>query len=256
LTVFNSLYADSYDQLYASKNYQGECDLIEAGFARYGNSPLRTVLDVGCGTGTHVIELARRGYQMTGVDVSPHMLELAAAKSVDLDLADDPTWLLGDARSFQAKGPYDAAIMMFAVIGYLTGNEDVLSGLRNIRRHLKPGALFMSDFWYGPSVLTDRPTDRVRVLESPGQQVIRASNTKLDIVQQTADVTFRLWTLKNGMVESETTETHSHRYYFPQEYAFFLQQAGFRMENISAFPTLDDPLSDQVWNAFVVARAI
>lgn len=255
MTVFNSLYAEHYDQFYAGKDYAAECDLVQAAIARFAGSPPETLLDVGCGTGSHAIALAARGYQMTGVDLSPAMIEIARAKSQALDTARTPTWICGDARTFEAAGPFDAAIMMFAVVGYLTANDDVLAGLRNIRRHLRPGAVFISDFWYGPSVITDRPTDRIKVISTASGQVIRATNTTLDIPRHTADVSFRLWTIDEQKLVSETAEMHRLRYFFPQEYALMLSQAGFEMACISAFPSLDQPLTDQSWNALVVAIA-
>ncbi len=256
MSVFNSLYASQYDQLYAEKNYIVECDLIEAAIKRYAtNSPV-TLVDVGCGTGTHSIELAHRGYRVTGVDLSQSMIDHADQKAGVLDPARRPTWLCGDARHFDTGTTFDLGIMMFAVIGYLTTNEDVLDGLRNIRRHLKPGALFVCDFWYGPSVLSIKPSDRVRALPVEGGQIIRTSSTSLDVAKHTANVTFKLWTLKGDCLVSETTETHQLRYFFPQEFALLLSQSGFTVQSISAFPSLDNPLTDQTWNALVVAKAI
>lgn len=256
MSVFNSLYAGQYDQLYADKGYASECDLIEAAVGRHASATPRTVLDVGCGTGGHAIELARRGYQVTGVDLSQHMLDHAEHKAADLSVAQRPTWLRGDARSFDTGAKHDLAIMMFAVVGYLTSNDDVLAGLRNIRRQLAAGALFVCDFWYGPSVLSVRPTDRVRVLPTPEGRVIRSASTTLDIPHHCADVTFQLWSLQGDKLAGETSETHRMRYYFPQEFALFLSQSGFTMQSLSAFPSLEAPLDDQSWNALVVARAI
>lgn len=256
MSVFNLLYADRYDGLYAGKDYGRECDLIEESVERFGGQRPRTVLDIGCGTGGHAIELAGRGYSVTGVDLSQPMLDRAVEKSQFLPDAQRPTWRCGDARTFQTGGTYDLAIMMFAVVGYLTTNHDVMNGLRNARQHLDAGSLFLCDFWYGPSVLSTRPTDRVRVLGSDTGRIIRAASTTLDIVAHTADVTFRLWSLDGDRVTGETEETHRMRYFFPQEFGLLLQQSGFAMRHISAFPTLDRTLGDDEWNAWVVAQAV
>jgi len=255
VSVFNALYAEQYDQLYAEKDYAAECDLVQAAFARHALHPPRRLLDVGCGTGGHAIELARRGLALTGVDLSAAMLAHARDKAAVLPADRQPNWHCGDARDFDAGQTFDAAIMMFAVVGYLTRNEDVLAGLRNIRRHLQPGAVFVCDFWYGPAVLMQRPTDRVRVLETAHGQVIRSTQTRLDVVSHTADVNFRLWHIAQGGLVSETAETHRLRYFFPQEFALLLSQAGFSLQGLSAFPSLDEPLGEGSWNALVVAKA-
>lgn len=256
MSVFNSLYAGQYDQLYAEKGYGQECDLIEEAARQHGAASAGScLLDVGCGTGNHSIELARRGWQVTGVDLSQSMLDLGASKALAMPEEQRPRWVQGDARYFDIGAQADVAIMMFAVVGYLTTNDDVLAGLRNIRRQLKPGGVFVCDFWYGPSVLSVRPTDRVRVLPTSDGRVIRAASTTLDITQHTADVQFKLWTLAGERLVGETTETHRMRYFFPQEFALFLQCAGFELRSMTAFPSLEQKLSDQSWNALVVASA-
>ena len=254
MTVFTNDYAAQYDLLYGEKDYRGECDLVEQAFARADRKVTR-ILDVGCGTGGHVLELARRGYECTGVDLSSSMLALARDKAGDM--APAPKFVQGDARNFRVDGSFDAALMMFAVVSYLTSNDDVMKGLRNVRGHLAKGALFMCDFWYGPTVLSVRPSERVRVLEALGERkTIRAASTQLDTLAHTAEVSFRLWSIEGDRLVGETTEAHLMRYFFPQEISFMLQHAGFRMLSLSAFPSLDAPLTTETWNAFCVAEAV
>jgi SAM-dependent methyltransferase len=254
MSVFESQYADQYDRLYSQKNYRLECDLVEAAVQRFASGRPRNILDVGFGTGRHAVELASRGYEITGVDLSEAMLAHARRKSASTPVESRLHWLRGDIRNFDAGSTFDMAIMMFAVVGYLTRNEDVLQGLRNIRRHLQPGALFICDFWYGPSVLSDRPTDRVKILKTATGKIIRTTQTDLDIVSHTATVKFNLWSTEADRVVSETSEAHCMRYFFPQEFALMLSQSGFSMQSISAFPSIDAPLTDATWNALVVAR--
>jgi SAM-dependent methyltransferase len=256
MSAFSEVYAGQYDGLYSSKNYQSECDLIEDAVNRYATSKPSTLLDVGCGTGGHAIEMAQREYAVTGVDLSQSMLDLAAEKSRSQLTSNSPRWICGDIRNFEAGDQFDLAIMMFAVVGYLTTNSDVLTGLRNIRRHLKPNALLICDFWSGPSVLAVRPVDRVREVQTQCAKIIRVASTTLDIPKHTADVTFKLWTLANSQLVGETCETHHLRYFFPMEFELFLSNAGFKLESLSAFPSLDAPLTVESWNALAVCSAI
>jgi len=256
MNLFSEVYAGQYDGLYASKNYKKECDLVEEAVRRYAKSGTANLLDIGCGTGGHAIEMSKRGYAVTGIDLSQEMVELAIKKSEKEQLSKQPQWVCGDVRDFAAGEKYELAIMMFAVIGYLTSNSDVLAGLRNIRQHLKPGALFICDFWSGPSVLSVRPADRIREVKTKEGRIIRSASTELDIATHTAAVTFKLWALSNNLLVGETTETHNLRYFFPQEFSLFLSSAGFKLLSLTAFPSLDDPLKSETWNALAVAMAI
>jgi len=256
---FGQGYADEYDVLYGDKNYETECDMLEAAFTRYTNAPIKTILDVGCGTGNHAIPLAQRGYSVTGVDRSPAMLENARQKLLKgtPPLKDNQIkFLEGDARELDLNQNFDAVIMMFSVLGLQTTNADVLSALRLVRKNLKPGGIFAFDVWYGPAVLTIRPNDRIRVIPIENGQVIRSATGTLDIQRHLCAVHFHLWRMVNSHLVSETDETQSTRYFFPQELALFMEQANLELVHISAFGDLDQQPTDQTWNVFVVGRAV
>jgi SAM-dependent methyltransferase len=257
MRVFTSLYASQYDSMYSGKSYSAECDLIDEAVKRYAVRRPIKLLDIGCGTGGHAFELSTRGYQVTGVDLSAEMLAAAQAKANALDVNRQLRFLHGDARDFETGSTHDIAIMMFAVVGYLTSNTDVQKGLQNVRAQLEPGALFVCDFWYGPSVLTTRPSDRFReVASGPGGRLLRAASTALDTRRHLAEVTFRLWQLEGERVTHEVTEVHRMRYFFPMEFELLLAGAGFELKSMSAFPSLDMSLSDGTWSALVVAQAV
>ncbi len=104
------------------------------------------ILDIGCGTGRHSVELAKRGYLVTGVDISSGMLaearEAAGKAGVEVE------WIHADATQFESDGLYDAAIWLCeGAFGLLGKNDDPLelglSILRNINRALKPDSKLM-----------------------------------------------------------------------------------------------------------------
>jgi hypothetical protein len=82
-----------------------------------------------------------------------------------------------------------------------------------------------------------------------------ASSSGLSAPFWTSSITLPVSPSACDKVVSETMETHRLRDYLPQEYVLFLEQAGFAMQSFSAFPSPDAPLTDQAWNAFVVATA-
>jgi len=253
--VFGQAYADQYDLLYHDKDYEAECDVLEEIFRRYADEPVHTLLDLGCGTGNHALPLARRGYQVTGVDRSPDMLAQARQKALS-EAQGAPIFCEGDVRQVELSQPFDAVLMMFAVLGYQLTNQDVLAALCAVRRHLKPGGLFVYDVWYGPAVLAIRPGDRVKVIPTSDGKVIRAASGTLDTDRHVAEVHYQLWRLSGQRLVSETSETHAMRYFFPQELAFYLTSAALAPVHLAAFPTLDQRPSQDTWNVLGVARAI
>jgi cyclopropane fatty-acyl-phospholipid synthase-like methyltransferase len=101
------------------------------------------ILDIGCGTGRHAIELAKRGYQVTGVDISSGMLAEAekAAREADVKI----NWINADAVKFTSTELFDAAISLCEGAFSLLGRDDDpverdLTILRNIHAALKPRA--------------------------------------------------------------------------------------------------------------------
>ena len=147
--AFGAEYAASYDALYADKDYDAECDLLEGIFRRSGR-PVGTVLDLGCGTGAHAVRLAQRGFEVVGVDLSDGMLE-AARRRAEQSGSNTVSFVRGDIRSIRLDRQFDAVICMFAVLGYQTTDEDARL-IETVRTHLAPGGSFVFDVWYGPAV--------------------------------------------------------------------------------------------------------
>jgi SAM-dependent methyltransferase len=252
--VFGEPYADLYDAMYGEKPYGSECDLIERLLLEYGDHGGRRLLDLGCGTGGHAIPLARRGWRVTGVDRSPEMLARAGAK-----LAEQPEARVelveGDLRTVELGADFDAVLMMFAVLGYQTGNRDVSAALSCVRRHLRTGGLFMFDVWYGPAVLAQRPAARFRVVPVADGRVLRQSDGELDVRHHLCSVRFHLWRLRGERVVAETEECHTVRYFFPLELEAFLDGADLELIRLGGFPDFDRDPDETTWNVLGVARA-
>ena len=192
---FGLVYADAYDLIYRDKDYGAECDLIERVLQNYGKST-RSVLDLGCGTGNHAFPLAERGYEVVGVDRSPEMLAHARGKSVNASTNGRLVFKQGDIRAVELRRNFDAVLMMFAVLGYELDNVDVLSALRNARRHVRSDGIFVFDVWYGPAVLRERPSQRIKVIPGEdGGQILRVTSGELDTNRQLCNVHYHVWKL-------------------------------------------------------------
>lgn len=252
--VYWETYASSYDFLNEGKDYEAECGLIEEAFREYAGDTVRAVVDFGCGTGGHAIPLAGRGYKVTGVDLSHEMLKVAREKSERS--GEKVEWVNGDLRTADAGSGYDAALFMFAVLGYILPNDDVMAAFSNARRHLRKGGLLAFDVWYGPAVISVKPSERIKVITTEKGKVIRAARPELDTRNHRCAVNYHVWTIEGDRVVDECEESHVVRYYFPLEIELMLNNAGFHLDSITAFPTLDQKVDENTWNAFVVAHAV
>lgn len=137
---FFDAHAPMYEENIFTKNTLSEVDFLleELGLPRGGS-----VLDVGCGTGRHAVELARRGYAVTGADLSSEMLSRAAEASRAAKVQVE--WVHADATQFTLPDKYDAAVCLCEGAFGLLGQSDdpieqPLSILCNISRCLKPQA--------------------------------------------------------------------------------------------------------------------
>lgn len=255
--TFHETYSDVYDSLYRDKDYEAECDLIEETFRRFASNPPKSILDLGCGTGGHAIPLATRGYDVTGVDRSEAMLSQATAKAARLGLT-TAAFSAGDIRHLNLNRQFDAALMMFAVLGYQLENDDVLAALCAARSHLRQGGLLVFDVWYGPAVLHERPSDRVKLLSTPGSErrVLRASSGALDVRKHVCTVDFHVWQIDGERIVSETEERHVMRFFFPMELELLLGSSGFALIHLSDFASLDRQPGEGTWNILATAKAI
>lgn len=256
MTVFNKEYAAHYDGLYQTKDYVKECDLIEEIIQLHSNIESQLILDIGCGTGGHAIELIKRKYEVTGVDLSPHMLKVAEIKTKALELQANNRWICGDIRNFDTGIKYDVCIMMFSVIGYLLTNEDILIAFRNIRKHMKPGGVLIFDFWSGPAVITSPSTDRIKEIKRKDTTIIRMGKTSLNIEKQIADVTFKVWECNDITPLKISEELHTIRYFFPKEIELFLSTSGFKLKKISSFPEINNQIDVNCWNGSAISIAV
>jgi SAM-dependent methyltransferase len=100
-----------------------------------------SVLDTCCGVGRHSIELASRGFDVTGIDITTAYLEAARESAAALEPR--PVFVRADLRGFVRPAAYDLALNLFRSFGYFDDPAEDLVALRNIRASLSPGGTFI-----------------------------------------------------------------------------------------------------------------
>lgn len=178
--------------------------------------PGARVLDVPCGPGRLTFELARRGYQMTGVDISKESLDFARAKAAAEGLS--ILWRLSDMRDLPWQGEFDAAFCAGGSFGYFddAGHAEYVAA---VARALKPGGRFLLESgWVAESVL---PHFRAELDMEAGGIRFTARNTYDALSGRVENV----FSASRG--EQSQTRLASHRIYTALEIVRMLERAGF-----------------------------
>jgi SAM-dependent methyltransferase len=219
MSAFN-LYSEYYDLLYRDKDYRGEVDYVLSLSQKF-NPAAKTLLDLGCGTGKHASLFHAAGYEVQGVDMSATMLARARAHHPDIRFHQ------GDARSVRLGQGFDIVTSLFHVASYQTTNADLDAYLTTAKAHLKPGGIFLFDFWYGPGVLSDPPAVRVKRLEDDKIKVLRIAEPTLHADRNMVDVRYQVLAQRRGSaVTQEIEENHTMRYFFAPELDYALRSNG------------------------------
>jgi ubiquinone/menaquinone biosynthesis C-methylase UbiE len=140
-----SLTSRIYDQVYAGKDYAAEARRIRQWVRRYGPARPRSLLDVACGSGSHLAYLARH-FDATGVDLNEGMLRLARRKLPRV------RFVRGRMESFRLAERFDVITCLFSAIGYVRSERDLRRTVANFARHLNPGGVVIVEPWLSPEV--------------------------------------------------------------------------------------------------------
>jgi SAM-dependent methyltransferase len=235
-------YAQYYNLFYDGKDYKGESEYIHNLIQTYSKGASE-VLEFGCGSGGHARELVKYDYSIHGVDISSRMLE--QAKSSSLKDATKVSFSLGDVRALTLNKKFEVVLSLFHVLGYQNTDEDVLKTFSTAHEHLKPGGLFIYDFWYGPTVLSDGPSTRVLQIKKDHQEIFRISEPNLDLKKNICKINYSIFVKESTELYKKINEIHSMRYFFQNEFAQF-ENKKFMCLNEFAWLS-DSPLTLGSW---------
>ncbi|MFQ5837825.1 MAG: class I SAM-dependent DNA methyltransferase [Thermoplasmata archaeon] len=216
--------APYYDFVYESiVDYEGECDLLEAIFQRYGERKVETVLDLGCGTGNHAMILSSRGYRVVGIDRSEEFVRLAIEKSRTLKNA--PSFLVGDMTRLDLRERFDALICMFGGFGYIP-RERLLDTMRGFAERLKEGGLLIFEFWNTGGVKPGHTSWFER--EAEHLTLIRLSGSEFEPNSGVLEASMKYYVIRAGRLEEAFEELHRLTTYLRKDMRDTLRRAGLK----------------------------
>jgi SAM-dependent methyltransferase len=248
--------ADFYDDLYEGKDYAAEADYVDTVIQQHSPGA-RSLLDLGCGTGRHAIELAGKGYAVAGVDRSPEMIIRARGHRERLSplIRERVTFEHGDIRDFRLGRQFDAVVALFHVISYQVSNDDLLAAFTTAKAHLQANGVFIFDCWYGPGVLTDPPVSRTKTLSSGSNRLTRFAEPMMLVNEDAVEVNYRFKLAdQSSRRDSEFYEKHVMRYFFVPELFLALQTVQLEPLAVTEWMRKHEP-GRGTWSITVIARS-
>lgn len=247
---YESLF-ENYGLKYDNENFTqgtlGECDFIESEIAF---EKRKRILDIGCGTGRHSIELTKRGYHITGIDLSDSLLKRAREKTAEQNLVID--FQKHDARQLPFNQEFDAVIMLCeGAFSLMETDEMNFQILQNAANALKPGGKLIFTTLNGLFPLFHSVKDFLDSAKEEG-------NASTDAIS------FDLMTFRESSITSVEDDNGikkdlhcNERYYVPSEITWLLKTLNFKSIDIfgatlGAF-SRNDKLSTEDFEMLVVA---
>lgn len=246
-------YAYYYNSFYKDKDYKHEAEQVDFLLRKYGKD-VNKIINLGCGTGRHDIELSKIGYHCAGIDLSVSMIDIARKNAeranalIDFDVA--------DVRQYKTEIKYDAVISLFHVMSYQNTNQDIMAAFKTARSLVEREGIFIFDVWYGPGVLTDMPSVRVKKIEDERNELIRIARPVMHDKENLVEVCYEIFVIEKETGKTRTiNETHNMRYFFRPEIEFLLRESRFELIDNLDCQTLGETDYNS-WTSYFMARAL
>lgn len=188
------------------------------------------VLELGCGTGRIALELARRGVEVVGLELSPDMLQRALDKAVAEDL--EVTLALADMRSFDLERTFPLVLLPYNTLNHLLDDASLGDALACMREHLDASSRLVIDT-FQPSLafLGDAPERRRPILRYRDpyleKEILVSEENHYDPATQLNRI---VWSYAVGGVEDARVEELTMRIFFPRELDAWIERSGLTIE--------------------------
>lgn len=136
------VFSEFYDALTANVSYDTVSQVLSSLLTRYGKGR-GLLLDLACGTGSVSVRLAKKGYEVIGVDLSPEMLSEAQNKAYSA--GQNILFLCQDMTALDLYGTVDAAVCTLDGLCHLPNEESVFAALQKVSLFMNPGGVFLFD---------------------------------------------------------------------------------------------------------------
>tara|TARA_B100001175_G_C19514040_1_gene645981 strand:+ start:4076 stop:4819 length:744 start_codon:yes stop_codon:yes gene_type:complete len=245
---FKKYYSKYYNIVYKKKNYKSEIDyIIKVLGSRIKH--IKSILELGSGTGSHAYFLLKKGFNLTCVEQSRDMIANFKVKSKSVKIVNK------DLKKIKLKKKFDLVLSMFHVINYMTKNKDLDSFFKVASSHLNSGGFLLFDTWYYPAVKYNRPKITKKIFKDKNFVIDRkATPKKLDKKIYKIKYNINILNLNNSK-NSNFTEVHKIRAFEISELDKVSKKFNFKKINNYAFLKKTNPNKNN-WGAVLIYQKI
>lgn len=251
--IYDGRHAELYDLFYGAKPYAAEASYVRDLLQRFSKQPVRRVLDIACGTGSHAIELERLGHDVVGSDISEDMLIRARDKA--RGIGSKIRFEKQDMRDLDvASKPFDAVLCLFDAIGHVQTTAAIKQTFGAVHRHLRDDGLFVLEFWHAAAMAGRHDPQRLRKFATERGEILRLSQTAVDLASQCATVEHTIYELRSDGTYRTAVERQVNRFFSLQEMTTLLDDCNFDVLKYYSGYSPDEILSPDAWHIVLVAR--
>jgi SAM-dependent methyltransferase len=245
---------DAFAPIYASGEYiefsKRVAELFPSLLTYFNKTP-ETILDLACGEGTFAVTMAKKGYQVIGIDQSPRMLKLAKAKSKKENVS--VTWRQLKMQQLDYDNIFDVATCWYDSLNYLLELDDLCSTFKGVHTALRADGLFIFDLntIYGLITLAQRHPVSI---QQDTEDIFDVHKHSYDYDQNIATFDITAFVKENDCWIRRVKEIHKQRGYTLKEIQSCLKKA--KLHELACWENLEDgkPLTKESRRLYFVTQ--
>ena len=251
-------YAKYYDIAFDFKNIKEECLFIKSLYEKYNKRKAQSFLELACGPSLHVLEFSKDGLFSLGIDLESSMVNYSKEKTLNWNLKAE--FKVADMIDFDLKQKFDIAAILMDSTSYLLDNEQVISHLNSVSKHLNKGGIYILEMSHTRDVFNQGDSSETSWKMEKDGIIVDISwgskNDYFDPITQITQITVNMKVNDNGK-EIIIKDKAPQRCFTANEFKALIKASGkFEIVDIFGAMNFDVPFSndEKAWRFIPVLR--
>src|SRR3989344_855408 len=240
-----------YDVFFQDKNYSTEVDIILSLGKKFGLGSPKHILEIGCGTGNHTLELAQKAEKVLAIDIDPNMAALAKRK-INQKKLKNVIVLEKRVEQLDLK-KFDLAVAMFNVVTYIQETDKLFSFMNGVSSRLRRGGVFIFDAWNGIAAIKDPPKKKQIQIKRKGELIELKIIPKTNFISKKTELGYNIKVTKGKLIKEDKFIINQ-KLWTPLQIRQSLKRAGLELLWSSPLLKPEQKATEKDWKIMFVAR--